>query len=156
MSSQRVYLVVRPAKNAVVQLASFNQGSCRRLNPAEDGNCCQMFPTSASVRLLRQQLWRLDQSHLNGCLLQSLSESALTVLLSKAGPASPWPVALWPSFFAFPVCFCVSNPPYTADRRPQPQGIGHFWRCARQNLTELRPATHAPSTASLPPRWAGK
>jgi hypothetical protein len=25
---------------------------------------------------------------------------------------SPGPWALWPSFFAFPLCFCVLNPPY--------------------------------------------
>ena len=102
-----------PAKNAAVQLAHFKRGSCRRLSHAGDGTCCHMFPRSASVRLLRKQLWRLDHSHLNGCLPQSLSESALTILFlfSKGRPCSPWPVALWPSFFAFRVCFCVSNPP---------------------------------------------
>ena len=95
-----------------MQLAHFKRGSCRRLSHAGDGTCCHMFPRSASVRLLRKQLWRLDHSHLNGCLPQSLSESALTILQKQAGPCSPGPVALWPSFFAFRVCFCVSNPPY--------------------------------------------
>jgi hypothetical protein len=37
---------------------------------------------------------------------------SFSFLQNQAGPASPGPVALWPSFFAFPVCFCVSNPPY--------------------------------------------
>ena len=33
----------------------------------------------------------------------------LAALLSEAGPASPGPWALWPPFFAFPLCFCVFN-----------------------------------------------
>jgi hypothetical protein len=58
------------------------------INPAEDGNCCQVFPTAA-----------------------------LIIPISKAGPASPWPVALWPSFFAFRVCFCVSDRLYIESER---------------------------------------
>jgi hypothetical protein len=115
--------------NPVVQLASFNQGSCRRPSPAEDGNRCQMFPRPVSARLLRQQLWRLDQSHLKTCFLRSLSESALTILFSKAGPCPPGPVALWPSF-CFSGVFLRLKPPY----------IWCFWGCfvAKNPLTSTQ------------------
>jgi hypothetical protein len=91
----------RPAKNAVVQLAHFNL--CRRISPAEDGTCCQMFPRSASVRLLRQQLWRLGQSSLKPGDRQTLSAASLTVPMSAAGPASPVGLVGFVS-----VLFCVS------------------------------------------------
>jgi hypothetical protein len=53
--------------------------------------------------------------------------SAPAFLASAAGPAcSFWPVALWPSFFAFPLCFCVSNPPYTEIGAIKPLAFGQF------------------------------
>jgi hypothetical protein len=70
-----------------------------------------MLKRSASVRLLRQQLWRLGHSRLIGSSRQVFLRFSFSFLQKQAGPAL---LALWlcGRLFAFRVCFCVSNPPY--------------------------------------------
>jgi hypothetical protein len=51
-----------------------------------------MFPTSASVRLLRKQLWRLDHSRLFGSSRQVFLRFSFSFLQKQAGPAL---LALW-------------------------------------------------------------
>jgi hypothetical protein len=105
----------RPAKNAVVQLAHFNLGPCRRLSPVEDGTCCQVLPGPASTRLLRQQLERLEIRSVMPHWLESASlpQGLFLIPISAAGPASLLALGcvVVAVFFRFPAVFLRLEPP---------------------------------------------